>query len=261
MEKQPAPSPAAPGQTPATGLVQLERSNQPSKGHESPLQSPDWWIVGATVVLVIVTALLAIFTKRLWEATVQLSRDAKTTSDRQATETQRALAVAEENSRAAKESARAANEAVELGNKQFIAAHRPKLIVRRVQVIVANVYMIRYEMHNVGDTPAILVENSELIWLPSHDNKSSPPEYPPGSPQGTEIASGSFTVALCTPPPEVQDEFIFRYEARERDCFFMGKITYRDKAGTIRNTAFLRQYDPATRRFLRVEDADYEYQD
>ena len=49
-------------------------------------QHPDWWVAWSTIALALVTAVLALFTYRLW-------RDAKESGDRQAKATQDSLAI------------------------------------------------------------------------------------------------------------------------------------------------------------------------
>ena len=41
--------------------------------------------------------------------------------------------------------------------------------------------------------------------------------------------------------------------------YFIGYVLYRDSRGVRRRTGFLRKYDPVSRRFLRTDDADYDF--
>ena len=118
--------------------------------------SHDWWLVLLTWALVLGTFALAIYTARLWRST-------KTSADRQSTEMQSALAIARSSADAAKTSAEATARMVELGQKQFIASHRPMLVVRmfeRISLEDGN-EAIMYQIHNVGDSDAHVLEISE----------------------------------------------------------------------------------------------------
>lgn len=42
---------------------------------------------------------------------------------------------------------------------------------------------------------------------------------------------------------------------------FLGYVEYTDQTGMARRTAFLREYDFGSRRFVPVQHHDYEYQD
>ena len=61
------------------------KMDAPEKGEEkSGYLSAEWCVVWVTVALVLVTAALALYTARLYRATVELGREAKSTSENQA---------------------------------------------------------------------------------------------------------------------------------------------------------------------------------
>jgi hypothetical protein len=93
---------------PVSGQLQLAAPNEQSGGHDYFFQNPEWWLVIWTMVLVAVTWRLAHFTKKLWNSTVDLASEAKSTSERQAGEMKESLALTKQSADAATVSAAAA---------------------------------------------------------------------------------------------------------------------------------------------------------
>lgn len=146
-----------------TPIIQVETAEKTEKGHD--YSSSEWWLVYLTFALVLVTALLAAYTAKLYRATVGLGKDAKTTSDRQATEMEMSLTIAQESANAAAKSAEAA-----------IAAQRPWL---SVAVQIGEPLMITEEeiridliltITNSGNTPAVNIRViPQLAAIPIKD--------------------------------------------------------------------------------------------
>lgn len=66
------------------------KTNETEEKHKD-YSSSEWWLVYLTFALVVVTLGLAIYTAKLYRATVGLGKDAKSTSDRQAAEMEKSL--------------------------------------------------------------------------------------------------------------------------------------------------------------------------
>lgn len=79
-EKQPTPAPVQIEILKAP-VIQAETTDKTEKRND--YSSSEWWLVYLTFGLVLVTAALAIFTGYLYNATVNLGRDAKKSSDTQ----------------------------------------------------------------------------------------------------------------------------------------------------------------------------------
>lgn len=120
--------------------------------------SPEWWLVWVTLILAAITAILAGYTAKLWGATKSLAEDAKRTADRQASEMQASLRIAQETAGAATRSA-------DIAEKSLVAAQRAFLFIDTIQT-GANIpptdqpprhisgYFFWTECINSGPTPA-----------------------------------------------------------------------------------------------------------
>ena len=87
--------------------------------------SSEWWLVYLTFALVAVTLGLAIYTAKLYRATVGLGKDAKSTSERQAAEMEKSLTIAKE----AAEATQKAAEAAELNARSAIGIELPVMSI------------------------------------------------------------------------------------------------------------------------------------
>jgi hypothetical protein len=223
-------------------------------------------IAVATVVLVLVTASLAIYKGLLWRATRRLAEDAQRNSERQAAEM--------------KESLRIAALQADTAYKSFITTHRPRLVVRQVDRIEyvgspASEIGFKYAVHNVGDSQATIIGISENIWLPNPtENLPSIPPYRPITSKNVVLNSGDWLAFVYKPPADLQAELAFtlgflstvyagtrKEQSDAQPILFLGYVTYSNEAGSLRTTAFLRSYNAATGRFDPIVHPDYEYQD
>jgi len=96
------------------------KTNETEEKHKD-YSSSEWWLVYLTFALVIVTLGLAIYTAKLYRATVGLGKDAKNTSDRQAAEMENSLTIAREAAKATQKAA----EAAELNARAAIGIELP----------------------------------------------------------------------------------------------------------------------------------------
>lgn len=150
-------------ETSKTPIIQVETTDKTEKRHD--YSSSEWWLVYLTFALALVTLGLAIYTAKLYRATVGLGNEAKNTSDRQATEMEKSIAIA-------KETADAANKSAEVAEKTLTMVERPYVFAYSV----SNFHMsenlnpaITYEVANFGKTPAI-IQSAHVALENIHSN-------------------------------------------------------------------------------------------
>lgn len=203
------------------------------------------------VLLVIFTALLWWVTGGLRSSTDKLWGEAKVASG------------------IANSSAETARDSVELARDEFHASHRPRFIVRRVRELVEDkdVVGVEYSIYNIGDADGKMIAVSSRIWLIAEQNNLPPvPPYNPPEPLETIIEPGAHILIKARVPDADQERLGMQY-GFYRDAegpgglLFLGYIDYSDMRGAKRETAFLRQFDFATKRFSPVPHQEYEYQD
>ncbi|MFZ6767520.1 hypothetical protein ACO0LM_10575 [Undibacterium sp. Di26W] len=213
-------------------------------------------LVCYTFWLMIFTALLFSVTFLLWFATYRLSRDARSTGDRQASDMNRSLEIAENS--------------VKLARDEFIASHRPKLILRDAtskQDMGAPIF-VRYIIANIGESDATIVTGA----LSVHFFKG----YQFGPDNLPELNNGDSNIDPLV--IKAGEQYSLQYNASigwasnndtgtifsegEYGLFFSGQIVYADSRGTQRRTGFRRKYISGQHRFLTTETGThYEYQD
>lgn len=130
-------------------IIQVETVNKSEIRRD--YSSSEWYLVYLTFILAAVTLGLAIYTAKLYHATVKLGEDAKDTSTRQAIEMERSLAIS-------KEAAEAAKKTAEVAEKAMILTERPYVFVSNVSRFQRDAidgrYFVTYEVSNHGRTPA-----------------------------------------------------------------------------------------------------------
>lgn len=188
----------------------------------------------------------------------------------------RQLRLLDQSTTQGKIAASAAKDNSDLAHKEFISSHRPKLLVRRITHSISqigqNAFLgINYEIVNVGDTPANVIETSEFAFFPKHvgDKIENPYIIPPYN--GTisrrikPLASGEtyvFTYRRDAIDLGNQSDFVDEFGGVNTDhMIFFGFVIYEDMNGRKRKTAFMRQYDRIAQRYSPINDPDYEYQD
>lgn len=126
-------------------------------------------LVEYTGMLAIFTCLLFVFTAALWLVTFQLSRDARKTSDRQASEMEKALAIAQESADAAKKSADVAEHAL-------TNIERPYIYVSDVgwKWDASNKVVVAFTVANYGKLPGAIQNVRATLGTTS----SGTPEIP-----------------------------------------------------------------------------------
>ncbi len=164
-----------------------------------------------------------------------------------------------------------------------IAAHktlkttlRPKLLVRRIRLVqgaskqnAINPWIIEMTIANIGGSCATITRSNLTI---GHD-RSGILGYAPDFDKETNslgkfvLDSGkSETVPFTLSHDMVGWQRITQAIADQGRgqngwIYCLGFIEYRDSLDVIRNTGFFRKYVVETRRFVKIEDPDYEYAD
>ena len=233
--------------------------SQSEQRHENEKTATDELIAYATIALAAITFFLALYTAKLWKATVKLGSEAKDTSERQAREMEQSLSIA-------KASADAATESAKLSRADFASTHRPRLIVRRIYFRSAS--QIAYEVANIGATGAEILGIKQMLCFD---------KLPAGSPSNevsthvgaTYIHAGTYFEFIHVITDEkVLEEWGFRegwanakvLGATEPIVYFLGHVAYKDRLGVGRRTAFCRIYDFSAERFMPMPKADQDYE-
>ena len=147
---------------------------------------------------------------------------------------------------------------VQLAREDFIATNRPLLRVRRFRHSRASApdderISANFIIVNVGNSDAVLAESRGAIAL-------VPPTVVPmpiydGLPPVIEprvFAPGTSAEGFILDRPDRQRGVMLRV---------YGLLSYTDRIGNVRTTAFCRQFNSATHRFEIVNDPDGEYED
>lgn len=127
--------------------------------HEPYYLSSEWWLVGITLALAIITGLLALYTAKLWKATKAMVDSADATAQRQSNEMQASIAEA---SRAA-----TAMEQLVKGSAQSVATLKDVTARQMRAYLVVNInngfyqerkrnikFEVKPSLQNAGQTPA-----------------------------------------------------------------------------------------------------------
>jgi hypothetical protein len=168
--------------------------------------------------------------------------------------------------KATKKSADAAKESAELTRKGFISTHHPRLRVHSIRLKKLDTipdftngsspitHRINCSIDNIGSSTATITGIS--IVFKRLNDPLPVPSY--GKPIFIKkpITCGESITESCDVGAFVIDNNI---ERGLNDLYFFGYIDYRDNIGTTRRTAFCRRYIRETKRFVKVDDEDYEY--
>jgi hypothetical protein len=163
---------------------------------------------------------------------------------------------------AAKVGADAASKSANAAAAQFVIGNRPKLIVRRIYFRDAST--IAYEIANIGGIEAI-IQSSKAVCIVDSLPAGDPDVGHPYDLAPQMIHAGSKHEFLHhIVDGEVSVSLGFGTEAvpgnTEPLIYFLGAVTYGDRMGISRRTAFCRRYDFDRKRFLPLDDADSDYE-
>jgi len=190
---------------------------------------PEWWIVFITGFLVLVTALLAWYTSRLYKATVALSEEAQKTSNRNS-------------------------------NLERPWLFMEKIRVERregapIQPKIPNNWYISFIWRNIGRSPALIEgcafkieETSRLPQKPDYSNASE--LTCPSS-----IAAGvEFETSRVGPAPEKGVK-----NGKPINLTVYGKLTYKELSGELHHTGFAVDVSPHLPAASTSKCKNYEY--
>jgi hypothetical protein len=239
--------------------------------HEKDYFSPEWWLVYVTVPLVIVTAILALFTYKLWSATKDLAADAKETATNQANKTDESIKIAKKSADAAKLTAEA-----------LLGVQLPRFVVAKIEWQNVNESLskklndgtIVVTLVNHGNTEALITSHSLEIIVDAE--LPLKPEYPKSSVriidfgkviQKDSIHEMSFRLG------HLSDMQIEHIRSKKIKLWVYGYIAYRDffdkahKSGFVAVLESFRSYlsggDPTdlpeSNRWLQERPTSYTY--
>lgn len=207
--------------------IQLEA---PDKTVEiSDYLSSEWW-------LVYITLTLAIFTAKLYYATVNLGKEARVTSDRQADEMKKSLAVSQESADAAKRTVETMESTAERQLRAYICA----TFEEPIKPDINNVFSATIAIKNYGQTPAYEVQHFAKIDVkdfPLNKEELDEPDYTdasklPLAPSSEPIRK---SLKLLKQLSSVENAAIV---AKEKAIFVWGEIVYVDIFKIKRRTKF-----------------------
>ncbi|MBC7469782.1 MAG: hypothetical protein H7322_10690 [Ramlibacter sp.] len=178
--------------------------------------------------------------------------------------------------------ARAAQAGVKLAQEEFRLSHPAHIVVGRFMLSGQNdtLEQITFVIRNVGHTTARVFRIGAGLLKPESDGL--PPSRPDGLvPEGVsyDLAPGQGQIHTWKLNQEwlEQANFLYGFERGGRESgglrpddysslLFMGYVDYLTATGLMieadtRQTGFLRRFNIGTKRFIIVDDPDYEYQD
>lgn len=221
-------------------------------------------LAGITAILAIATIVLAIFTFKLWSETKNLREGADHQAKEVATQNTRQLSIAGRQ-------LRLLTEQEKLQRLQFLATHRPKVLVRRIEFVRAEggPEMVRYTVQNIGSNRCEIIKTSATIWRPKERELwPSSNDYGRVREDPIELNGGESKASTNSPSRELLAELAFDFGYVKANgsgdggrTFFIGFLKYKDDAGVVRETGFLRRFIWETSSFVVVQHPDYEYQD
>lgn len=233
----------------------------------------DSLIAKATIWLAGVTTPLAIFTAFLWWVTLQLSRAAKKSSERQSKEMEKSLDLTEKQMALTGRQTDLAEKQHGLQRWQYLTTHRPKLIIRRISldegtpigIPIGMLWKIQFIIANVGGSHATIIE-SNATFLKFDDGL---PAIPPFSKEVNTVKIPDREAGQSDPPEFLHLDTAtintlcqYQGHGNSKGAFhFFGYIQYQDDLEIVRRMAFCRRYDVITKRFSKVDDPEYEYSD
>lgn len=163
----------------------------------------------------------------------------------------------------AKAVAEAAKASADFAKSEFFASHRPRLLIRRISFEMhgRTPVSLKYTVHNVGDADGTIAAISGYLWLPNEGESLAAISYAAPMAADIQIESGGsrpLSIEIAQVNDDIGAFFGFGRGAR---IVFVGYMSYTDRAGITRQTAFLREYNHDTKLFSAIDHPDYEYQD
>jgi hypothetical protein len=181
---------------------------------------------------------------------------------------------------ATQDAAENAKQSLELANKEFIASHRPRLRVHNVfteefgliatapgpglpTTIARPGTPMRGALTatNVGESAATITDNYCMVFVTNEPLPMRPPYH---LQMGNEFIAD---VRLAPDSSKIGDfidhdgKTASTMSNAQRGTYVMGWIAYRDDNNIPRRMTFCRQWDGPLRRFVSVDNPDYERED
>lgn len=154
--------------------------------------------------------------------------------------------------------------ALELASSEFIATHRPKIIIRNVHIpmdwhVGERLEVLFYAM-NIGESQAT-IKRVHAEVRPYRVNTTIARDANPQECKFLKplVKSGDFSVCQVATAGPLQAAEVTAYSQQVYRIAIVGWVLYADDNGLERTTGFARYYDVPTRRFIVMDDSDYEY--
>jgi hypothetical protein len=121
----------------------------------------------------------------------------------------------------------------------------------------------QFYIQNCRGTDARIREIFSDVYIANTLPMKRPYEGREGSKEEKTLMPGTSTFYLFVraEPLDSQTRLDLTAGGPERNLYVLGWIGYTDDLGIYRITAFCRRYDTRKRRFIPVDDADYEFAD
>jgi len=203
----------------------------------------------ATAILAVITGLLAKYTYKLWNATVQLGQDAKDAAQRQAGEMAQSLAISKQAADAAKASADAAVKSSMPVLFPFITEMsqlHPLDPISSPTTHDANIFLA---FDNYGKTPGAIRRVHAQLFLTTRDelpdvDVGSLPIHPyavmvPGNARGKDLITGALDLKqpVDLNPAEL-NQLLSEATGNFRRFALLGKVVYDDLFGSRHTSSF-----------------------
>lgn len=215
-----------------SSAIKVETTDKTEKYHG--YFSYEWWLVYLTGAMAFITFFLALYTGKLYRATVGLGREAKATSDRQGIEMRTSLAIAEKSAATATRTVETMEDTAERQLRAYIfSTHDGPMTIDPNGALFATI-----TIKNYGQTPANEVQCHVFIGLQRLplDVRLDPPDYAGGS--KSPLAPGETIKQFPTLPRPLKQAEIEAIRNNEGAIFIWGEIAYVDIFKKHRRTRF-----------------------
>lgn len=256
--------------------VNIKATDKTDNG--SGYSSPEWWMVYINAALVLITAAMAYYTACMWSATKTMVDRSEASAQRQSSEMKESIAIASKSVDLSEKQADLAERQHGLQRWGYLATNRPKLIIHRISLDGGNgdwftpgskIPKIQFSVANIGGSRATIIEsNATFVKIEGHL-----PALPPYS-MDIDTLKTTVREAGQSDPPETLDivgvELVREISSWNNKIltntdnspyYFFGYIQYRDDVDIVRRMTFCRRYNAGTKRFIEVNDPEYEYSD
>jgi len=209
--------------------------------------SPEWVLIYVTLLLVVVTALLAQYTYRLWSSTNTMARDATNTAERQAREMKASLEIAKDAANAAMIQAQTSTESLKRSNRAWIGVTGNACVTTPLCTDAEGKSIeccVQLAIKNIGPSPALNItsffelvvsQNSPIECPTVVDDKSN--HDPVLNKLGITILPG---VTLDWPITNLNGTALLYGEVY---VWLKGHFRYKDQFGDFHYSSFLFSYE------------------